>query len=377
MATTVATRRCPTFPVCPASPGSTPTPSWASSGAPATPSPAAPPRHRTPRPRLPPELTALVDLGGYSSTSRTDNVVGKQAFARSRSAASDISLLGGLVTIEGVSTVAEVTSDGKTGVPVGEAKYGDITAFGQKFVYGTNGYEAAGNPLPIPGLPDDAAAALGQIGLKISTPQPIITKDGDAASVTMPGLILDFDLTVLKKQLGPVSDALNEIIGQIPSEAGQLKSLIQAAAGLSPRMVFQLGYSAASVDTSEEIVLPPIDVPEPTEEPTTDPGDGGGAGPTPGNTGPAASPVDSAPVDPGPPTDAAPVDSAITPQAAQQALPGLPGLFTIPGLLLYGGLIGGGLLGYFVRRLGLLALGQAGSCPHGLDSGLPDLRKVT
>ena len=41
------------------------------------------------------------------------------------------------------------------------------------------------------------------------------------------------------------------------------------------------------------------------------------------------------------------------------------------------GAIAGALVaGSYVRRIGAMALGGAGACSHGLDSGLPDLRKV-
>ena len=55
---------------------------------------------------------------------------------------------------------------------------------------------------------------------------------------------------------------------------------------------------------------------------------------------------------------------------------GLPPLFSIPGLLLFAGLGGALLAGSYVRRIGALVLGAGGACPHGLESGLPDLRKV-
>ena len=35
-----------------------------------------------------------------------------------------------------------------------------------------------------------------------------------------------------------------------------------------------------------------------------------------------------------------------------------------------------GLEGEHLRRMGALALGGGAACPHGLDSGLPDLRKA-
>ena len=39
--------------------------------------------------------------------------------------------------------------------------------------------------------------------------------------------------------------------------------------------------------------------------------------------------------------------------------------------------LGGALLaGSYVRKIGAMVLGGAGACAHGLDSGLPDLRKV-
>ena len=41
-----------------------------------------------------------------------------------------------------------------------------------------------------------------------------------------------------------------------------------------------------------------------------------------------------------------------------------------------GGILGATVLGSYLRRLGLLALGGGVSCAHGLESGLPDLRKA-
>ena len=39
-------------------------------------------------------------------------------------------------------------------------------------------------------------------------------------------------------------------------------------------------------------------------------------------------------------------------------------------------LAGAAVAGSYVRRLGAAALGGGGACSHGLDSGLPDLRKA-
>ena len=67
-------------------------------------------------------------------------------------------------------------------------------------------------------------------------------------------------------------------------------------------------------------------------------------------------------------------DNAALPPAALAS--GLPDLFSIPGLLLVGSIAGACVAGSYVRRMGALALGGGGACSHGLDSGLPDLRKA-
>ncbi|CAN5392285.1 hypothetical protein BH09ACT12_BH09ACT12_21020 [soil metagenome] len=338
------------------------------SSAPAAPEPDSP---------LPPELAALVDIGGFTSISQS--ATRTISSSQSRANVGDISMLGGLVTIEGVKTFARTTSNGKQGKAEGETSYGDLVAFGQRFRYGPDGYEAVGQAGNIPGLPNDATKALESIGLKISVPKPKLTTDGDAAEAVVQGLIIDFDLTTLKTQLGPVIDLLNTLAGQLPDEAGELKSLIQAAANLSPRIVFTLGTASSTVDTSQAIDIPPIDIPdpEPTEPPeTTAPpaaASGGGGGSS--TSGGSSAPVSDAPLGDTPPSGTS-TDTGTVPVAAAQQ-PGLPALFSIPTLLILLGVGLASLFGTYARRMGLAALGGSASCPHGLTSGLPDLRKMT
>jgi hypothetical protein len=84
--------------------------------------------------------------------------------------------------------------------------------------------------------------------------------------------------------------------------------------------------------------------------------------------------VDTAAGRPGTATGASTETAGVLAPAAASA--GLPPLFSIPGLLLCAGLGGALLAGSYVRRLGALVLGAGAACPHGLESGLPDLRKV-
>jgi hypothetical protein len=54
----------------------------------------------------------------------------------------------------------------------------------------------------------------------------------------------------------------------------------------------------------------------------------------------------------------------------------VPPLYSIPGAILAGGIALAAVGGTWLRKIGVLTLGGAGSCAHGLDSGLPDLRKA-
>lgn len=138
--------------------------------------------------------------------------------------------------------------------------------------------------------------------------------------------MFDIDTKQLKSQLSALP--LGQIVDGIPGEAAELKSFLQTAVNFSPRFVITLGAAHTSIETVQ-----PIDL----------------------SAAPAGGLVDTTPL---------------------AATPGLPKLFSIPGALLFGGLAAAALLGSYFRRLGALALGGGSSCSHGLDTGLPDLRKA-
>ncbi len=320
-------------------------------------------------PALPPELTALVDVGSFSSVSSTDNT--RIATATSRSAVGDVSVLGGLLTFTSIGSAAGASSDGTRGAAVGGSEFGDVLAFGQKLKVTRAGLTLVGRSAPIPGLPDDATQALAALGVKVTAPRPTREIDGDAATTEVPGLVLEFDLTKLRTMIQDVP--INDIVNQIPDETGQLKSLIQAAANLSPRIVVTLGTAAASVDTSPPIEIPDVSLPDGPAAPAGSSGTGSAGGSPQAATPPGA----GVPSGAGAPDAGAAQDAAGTlfPTSGEQA-PGLPKLFSIPGMLMLGALLLAAMGGNVMRRLGVAALGGGAACSHGLDSGLPDLRKV-
>jgi hypothetical protein len=46
------------------------------------------------------------------------------------------------------------------------------------------------------------------------------------------------------------------------------------------------------------------------------------------------------------------------------------------GLAFLSGLLAAGAVGWYLRRVGLLAIGGTSSCDDGLPAGIPDLRKA-
>ena len=316
-------------------------------------------------PGMPKELAALVDFTGYTSSSSADTST-DVVRTTSRSALSDVSLLGGLITVEAVHTRVTTASDGGAATAKGAGAVGTLRIAGNPFAIGADGIEAAGQQAPIPGLPDDPAKALQAMGVQLALPKPELDRSGDASTGLVQGLRIDIDTDQLRSKLDPIP--LGDIIGALPAEAKDLKAALGAAAGLSPRIVLTLGNSGTATDTVQA-----IEIPAPPAVPDADDGaaaTGAGAG---GGSGPAA----SAPAAPGAPTDSGATPTAdgdLTGAAPMGA--GLPPLTSIPGALTVGGVALAAVAGTWLRKIGVIALGGAGSCPHGLDSGLPDLRKA-
>jgi hypothetical protein len=323
-------------------------------------------------PGLPPQLAALVDVEGYTSSSKT---VADEASVTSiaRSALGDVSLLGGLVVLEGVTSVSRSTTDGTTGASDQVARLGGITVAGQTFALGPAGAEAAGQQQPLPELPPELTAALAQLGLTLTLPQPVQTTDGDKTANRVAGLRIEINAKTLKQQLGALP--LGTLVDSLPADPPELKSALQALTGLAPKIVVTLGTASTKVDTVQGIAFP---TDPPSEDPAdAEPDDQGGGG-TPGAGGGGGGvPTGSSPAATGP------VGAGGPAPAAGDALPateltgaGLPPLYSLPGALLVGGIALAAVGGTWLRKIGVIALGGAGSCTHGLDSGLPDLRKA-
>jgi hypothetical protein len=324
-------------------------------------------------PGLPPELAALVDVDGFYSTSKASSVDG-MVVSTARSSLGAIKLLEGIITISGVETRSTSTTDGAKGTTRVKSRYGTLSLAGQEFSIGPDGIEATGTTTPIPGLNDDPAKALEQLGVRIEVPEPIRESDGDMAGSMVQGLKIELDTATLRPVLSAMpSGQLAELI---PAEAGPLKGLVGALSNMAPRIVLTLGVSSTQVDT-----VPPMEFPElpGTDTDSMAPldmgGDAGAGGPDGagiGGTGDAGMPGPGGDV----PASAPGAAGDLPPNTSVSASPGLPPLGSIPGMLLFGGIALAAVAGSWFRKLGVLALGAGVPCPHGLDTGLPDLRKM-
>ena len=317
-------------------------------------------------PGVPSGLETLIDIDGYVSVSRMSATT-SPVRGSSRSTLGEVRLLGGLITFGGLDTTASATSDGAKGVAGGKMTWGGMTIAGQEFSIGPDGIKAVGKNTPIPGLDQVPLDLLKHLGLTIEVPKPVRTVEGDQATSVSEGLRITIDTLAL----APIIRTLpTSLLGDLlPPEAGVLKGVVSGLSNLAPKVVITLGAAQATVDT-----VPPFDsVAPPKDAAGATPPQSAAAPPTvagvPSATGPA--PVTGAAAPAG---DEAPVVSDLVDAAPTSA--GLPKLFSIPGMLIFGAMLLAAVAGSWLRRLGAAALGAGAPCVHGLDSGLPDLRKA-
>jgi hypothetical protein len=304
-------------------------------------------------------LAALMTSKNITS-SGTVTVGDKTVTSAAHAAASNIGLLGGLITIAGVDVASQVVSNGTKATVSGGATIGGVKILGTPIAIDDQGVN-----LGLPALSKTASSLLKTLGISLATLP--VTKTVNGASGEMDSQVLQ--ITVDTHPLKAILDnVLNPLVALFPESARtQLAPLLQ----LGPKIVLTVGDAAASAGAS------------PAYNPgsftggggTTggggsavggssagsaggtggDVGTGGGASGT-GNTGGATTPV------------------ATTPYVESAAMT-LPALGTVPRLLILGALAFTALLGWLMRRGGALLLGGGRSCGYGLVTGVPDLRK--
>lgn len=317
-------------------------------------------------------LSAVVSADAVNGVSRTtygtDTVV-SSAVTRIQG----LDVLDGVITADTVRVLSRTTSTLTSSTNENDVTVEGLAIGGVPFGITDEGVVVSDSKQEIPGLPDDAAAALAELGVSFTLPTATKSAQGGTGSQEVRGLQIAIDFSALRSRFdsGPVDG----IIAQLPDDLGDLKAALGAVTKGQPNIVIVLGEAL-----TEAATVPPIDYDVPEDDPTTDPPPAGGSGTGStgtsgaGGTGSSTSTgsTDSVPTDEG--TIAGPVES--TEVAVQPTASGLPPLGSVPGALLVGGLVLAAALGWWIQRIGGLVLGGTASCAHGLASGVPDLRKA-
>ncbi|MGE5719719.1 MAG: choice-of-anchor P family protein, partial [Nocardioidaceae bacterium] len=316
---------------------------------------------------LPQELAAVVDLGGMVSTSRTETV-GNTVQATATSKLSDVAILGGVITADSISVTSTTTANGKKPTASGVSRVAGLELMGTPITVGRDGVQLADQGSKLPDLPDDPEKALAQLGLSLVLPKPERSARGDSGTAAFEGLQVVIDTRPLRSQLDDIP--FDELTKQIPEET--LRSLVGAATQLSPKFVITAGNTAAEAQTVPKMELD-LDLP------TVDPSELNGAAAPPSGAGTSGG-VSAGGAGAAPALDggaaAAGEAGASDALAVQPTSAGLPPLASIPGALMVGGLVMASGIGWWLQKIGGLVLGGAGSCSHGLETGVPDLRKA-
>jgi hypothetical protein len=277
----------------------------------------------------------------------------KTVTATAHSVASGISILGGLITVDGLDLSSESTSDAVTGTARGTSKITGLKVLGQDVALG-DPVSLGGSPSAPPELPD----ALGQLGITIDYLQNQKAETGAAGSLDAQGLTITVDVARLRNllHLGGWSEPLAPLLSKID----QLGPLLTGLLELGTKIVITVGDVHTKVTANPAYESPAGT----TTTPRTDkPAHAGGQVPSGAPPLPAVAPA------PIPPTAGAPVAS-VTPVSVR-----VPGLGRVPTWFVLAGLALVGLVAWGIRGFSTWIFG-GGSCLLGKSIGVPDLRKV-
>lgn len=303
---------------------------------------------------IPPVLVAVESFSSHSRAA----VSGDKATATSYATAGSVSLLGGLVKVNGLRVDAEATSDGSRGASQATVAWKSLTLAGTTFAATQDGVKSPVGVMALPKLPAAVSKRLAELGLSIDVPAVNRKDDGTAAKVTGQGLTVTLDTAVLRNKLDPTGllgsgGLLDPVLALLPAE---LRTQLLPLLDLAPRFVFVTGVATSQATATPAYAggAPPAD-PGPAGGSAGVSGDGGGGG------------VDGAGDVPG--TEPA---GPNTPVASARQWPAFPG---VPWYLFVLGVGFAAAVSYGLRRFVGLMFAAAG-CDLGAGAGVPNLRAL-
>jgi hypothetical protein len=302
--------------------------------------------------------------------SQSSTTLGNKTFTSSaHAAASNIELLGGLLSIKGFDLTATTASDGKKATNTGHATIGGIGIANQVISIDDKGLNLAGSTVKLPGLPDVLSGALKDLGISIKTVPTKHTLDGAGGSYGAQGLVITVDTKPLRSALNAPFGILAQIIAKLPS---QLSDQLGPLVNLAPRFVITVGDVRTTASASPAFDGGSIGGGTGTGATGGGTGAGGGGGTGTGSGGGALGGGGGGAGGNLPATGNQPAGTTTNPVQASYKLPGLG---AIPRMLILGGLLLAGALGWAMRAAGGFVLASGRNCAYGLTTGVPDLRK--
>ena len=301
------------------------------------------------------------------------------------STVSDVSLLGGAITLDSVTTTIETRSDGVTGTSTGATVVSGLTVAGQGFVADEQGVRPAGEDESSAEWPDIAPAneVLGLLGLSISSVAQTADVQGSTAARRADGLRITVDTIKFREAINSIpglNDALGGIFGQVPEvpfppgaeKLPQPNNVLFYTLTATPKITYILGQADSKVAATLPLTLdlPVLDLP------TFDTAIGGTPGipGTPGTAGTTLSVTAGLPASgAAPSTD----DSTELPVVAASSDSRSDPFGGLPLMLVLGGLFvaGAGARSLLALQAAALGGGLLGAgCLLGAPSDLPDLR---
>jgi hypothetical protein len=266
-----------------------------------------------------------------------------------------------------MKVTSTTVSDGKKATTSGSIRPGAITLAGTDIGLAGEGVKLGDSSTKLPTLPSAVTNLLSKIGIEITYAPSTRTSDGATASLGSDALVISIDTQPLKTALnvGGLIGPLQDIVSKIPHIGSTLGPLL----GIGPKIVIRIGDVFSTATAAPAYVGPVVNP--------------GGGNPTPGG-GQTGNPVPPVNTGGGPPINlgggvptptTTPGGTTTTPTTTQPSAFTLPGLGDVPKGLIIGGLALALVAGWLFRYLSAFILGGAGSCAHGLATGVPDLRK--
>jgi hypothetical protein len=204
------------------------------------------------------DVEGVASTGTVSSSAKTV-AEGGLATSEARAAVTGFELLGGIVKIEQVRSVATAETDGVKGTVTGRTVVTGLTIQDVEFTVDHDGVHAAGEAIPFPGGTDPINEQLALAGLSLFIAEPLDVVEGAEASRSIGGLIIVLETKTLADNLPP------DLFSQLPPEVPPFL--------YDSNRTLTISLGGVAVSATAGGVLPPP--PPPTTPPPPDTGAGG------------------------------------------------------------------------------------------------------